>query len=51
MGEEQHIFMKTNKMENILIKFWTFDYGCVLRQFKKKMQVIFSKAMFGLRVK
>jgi hypothetical protein len=36
MGEEQHIFMKTNKMKNILIKFWTFDYRCVLKQFFKK---------------
>jgi len=38
MGKE-HIFMhitKKNKLENILVKFWTFAYGFVLKQFKKK---------------
>jgi hypothetical protein len=32
-------------MENILIKFWMFGYGCVLQQLKK-MQAIYPNKNF-----
>jgi hypothetical protein len=45
VAKEHHIFMHItgkNKVENILIKFWTFGYGCVLKQFLKTCKQCFQ---------
>jgi hypothetical protein len=50
MGEEKHIFMKANKIENILIKFWTLIMGVFWDNLKKNASYFFN-AMFGLGVR